>query len=152
MDKLKGYRLLFEIKESKGIDINEQVKRVVSSDSVPSDVLNFISQYKSIPSVETIKYIHESNKSNKLYKRLMNENQSVEDKAIALTNFLTQCTIKLKSLSENTERKEYSSDLNLVVIVDSLNNYYKNNDENAINETFDLVKRTIKSIRGDNNE
>lgn len=149
MDKLHAYKALFEIKSDHSVDIDQytrQLAKMRKDESIPIEVLKFINEYKPLPSFETVNYLHENCKSNRLYRRLVNENQSTEDKVLALTSFLNQCTIKFKSLSENYERKDYIDNLKLLIIIESLQEYFKNGNENAINEAFDLVRKTVKSI------
>lgn len=148
MDKLHAYKALFEIKSEHSIDIDQYTKQLASmkNESIPIDVLKFIDKYKPIPYFETIKYLHENCKSNRLYRRLVNEDQSVENKTVALTSFLNQCIIKLKSISENYVRKDYIDNLKLLIIVESLQEYLKTGNEDAINEAFDLIRQNIKSI------
>ena len=149
MDKLHAYKALFEIKSDYSVDIDQytrQLAKMRKDESIPIEVLKFINEYKPLPSFETVNYLHENCKSNRLYRRLVNENQSTEDKVLALTSFLNQCTIKFKSLSENYERKDYIDNLKLLIIIESVQEYFKNGNENAINEAFDLIRKTVKSI------
>lgn len=149
MDKLHAYKLLFEIQSRNSVSVSNYTKQLASmkkNDSIPFEVLEFINRYIPLPSFETVNYLHENCKSNRLYRRLVKEDQSFDEKLLALTSFLNQCTIKLKSLSENYERKDYIDNLKLLVIVESLQKYFKNDDRDAINEAFDLIRDTVKSI------
>lgn len=157
MDKLHAYKLLFEIQSKHSVDVSRYTKQLASmrkNESISFEVLEFINKYRPLPSFETINYLHENCKSNRLYRRLVKEDQSFDEKMLALTSFLNQCTIKLKSLSENYERKDYIDNLKLLVIVESLQKYFRDNDKDAINEAFDLIRDTVKSISkgGTNNE
>lgn len=149
MDKLHAYKALFEIKSDHSVDIDQytrQLAKMRKDESIPIEVLKFINEYKPLPSFETVNYLHENCKSNRLYRRLVNEDQSVENKTVALTSFLNQCIIKLKSISENYVRKDYIDNLKLLIIVESLQEYLKTGNEDAINEAFDLIRQNIKSI------
>lgn len=149
MDKLHAYKLLFEIKSEYSVNVDTYTKQLASmkkNESIPIEVLGFINKYKPLPSFETVNYLHENCKSNRLYRRLVNEDQTTDEKLLALTGFLNQCSIKLKSLSENCERKDYIDNLKLLIIVESLQDYFKNGNEDAINEAFDLIRQNIKSI------
>ena len=89
MDKLDCYSYLFKIRDEYKVNVNEQIKLIAGKEIVPHSVVKFINEYIPQQSVSTFETIYSKRHKNPLYKNLVNENASVEDKAIALSSLLT---------------------------------------------------------------
>ena len=111
MNKLKCYEYLSKIKDQ-GVSINEHIERIVGEELVPIETLIFINKYYPIDSLKTFEDIHEKRYKNPLYKNLVNENASVEDRAVALSSLLTRTMIRMSKMDEK-KRKDYATEMNI---------------------------------------
>ena len=147
MNKLEGYKKLFEISKIHGINVDEEVKRVVSyeNNDIPNDVLKFIHKYEPQDFLSTYDHIYENRRNNKLYKSLVNENSSISDKAIALSLLLNNCIIKMKSLSESKRQIEYANEMKISDISDALRDYAYGSNE-KLEETFNNIRLKLKIL------
>lgn len=146
--KGRAYALLTEIKEKNNINVSPYIHRVAQSDDVPYDVLVFINRYSPIPQLEVYNHIYENRKRNPLYKNLVNENLSVEERAIALSSLLTQTLIQTKFSvrdKKTEEVKEYADLMNLDMVTEALMQYV-NGDDKLLNETFLDIRDVLKKL------
>jgi len=148
IDKSYAYATLREIKDSKGIDVSKYIHEVASSDSVPYSTIIFMNRHKGLPQLATYNKIYERRRSNPLYKNLVNEKLPIEDKAIALSSFMTQTLIHMKELRNNNQYDEmfdYAEIMNLGLVANALEEYGVG-DTNPLNEAFDQVRQMFKML------
>ena len=148
IDKSYAYATLREIKDSKGIDVSKYVREVASNDSVPYSTIIFMNRHKGFPQLDTYNKIYERRRSNPLYKNLVNEKLPIEDKAIALSSFMTQTLIHMKELRNNNQYDEmfdYAEIMNLGLVANALEEYGVG-DTNPLNEAFDQVRQMFKML------
>ena len=148
IDKSYAYATLREIKDSKGIDVSKYVREVASNDSVPYSTIIFMNRHKGLPQLATYNKIYERRRSNPLYKNLVNEKLPIEDKAIALSSFMTQTLIHMKELRNNNQYDEmfdYAEIMNLGLVANALEEYGVG-DTNPLNEAFDQVRQMFKML------
>lgn len=144
LDKSTAYAKLFSIKENHQVDISKYIKEMAGNDSIPYDVIVFINRYSPLPHFETYNRIYEKRSKNPLYKTLVTENSSIEEKAIALSSFLTQIMISSKSLT-NEDRHMYHDIIDTKSIIESLQSYVSG-DNDKLNETFLMVRDIFKNL------
>lgn len=144
MNKLKCYEYLNRIMEQ-GVPIKEHVERIVGSDTVPVDTIVFIDKYCPLESLNTYRDIHEKRFKNPLYRNLVNESASVEDRAIALSSLLTRAMIRMSNINEKY-RKDYATEMNIKEISEALTLYSYNKDSSKLNEVFDKTRSFIKEL------
>lgn len=146
MDKLEGYKKLFEISKNHAIKIDEEVKSIVAckENTIPNSVLKFIHKYEPQESLSTYDYIYENRRTNKLYKSLVNENSTIQEKSIALSLLLNNCIIKMKSLSENNY-KEYAQEMQITQITEALHDYALGSSE-KVESVFNNVRSKLKIL------
>ena len=147
MDKLEGYKKLFEISKSHKINIDEEVKLIVTNESkdIPNSVLRFIHKYEPLESLSTYDHIYENRRSNKLYKSLVNENSTIQEKSVALSLLLNQCIIKMKSISDSKKFNEYVNEMMIHQITEALNEYASGSNE-KVEEVFNNIRSKIKTL------
>lgn len=146
MKKLEAYKHLSRIKDNAGVNIVKQVKIVSScKGDVPLSVIRFIDNYEAQSSLETFKYIYESRHKNKLYKNLVDESASVNDKLIALSSYQLQCSIKLKTLTES-DKPSYIQDTYLSECSSAINNYYRTGDNNCVTDMHNKLRSRFKEL------
>lgn len=144
MNKLRCYDYLSKIKDT-GVSITEHLERVVGDESVPLDTLVFIDSYFPLDSVQTYRDIHEKRYNNPLYKNLVNENSSSEDRAVALSSLMTRIMIRMTRMDEK-RRKEYASEMHVREISDALNEYSYNKNSDKLNEVFNNTRSILKKL------
>lgn len=146
MNKLKCYEYLSKIKDKdQNASIKEHLEKIVGEDKVPIETMIFIDSYYPIDSIRTFKDIHDKRHKNPLYKNLVNENASVEDKAIALSSLLTRAMIRMSSIDER-HRKDYSSEMKIKEISEALNSYSYSKDVSKLNKVFNNTRSVIKRL------
>ena len=146
MDKFEGYKYLSKINRDYNVDISEQVKNIAGKKEVPQSVISFINKYIPRDSTTTLNMIYEKRYKNPLYKSLVNEDSKIEDKAIALSSYLTQAMIGLSKITDESSKSVYCEDLMINDIINSLAKY-SCGDSSMLSETFSRVRRSIKSIK-----
>lgn len=145
MRKLEAYKHLSKIKD-KGVNIVEQIKIVSSCKyEVPLSVIKFIDEYDKQSSLETYNYIYESRHKNKLYKGIVNENASPDDKLIALSSYVLQCSIKMKSLNES-QKNNYIQDTYLNECSNAISKYYETSNYNYILDMHNKLRSRFKEL------
>lgn len=144
MDKFKCYHYLLEIKKTKNVDINEQIKLIAGKEDVPLSVVKFINEYIPQQQIITLEHIHSKRHKNPLYKNLVNENSTVEDKAIALSSLLTQTMIGLKNIDDDN-KQDYCKTMMVEEILKAIDSY-STGDTNKLLEVSNNIRNKIKEI------
>lgn len=144
MNKLKCYSYLSKIND-KGIPIKEHLEKIVGTDIVPVETIVFINKYYPIDSLKTYEDIYDKRYKNPLYKNLVNEKLSCEDKAVALSSLLTRAMIRMSKMEEKS-RKDYATEMNIDKISEALNLYSYNKDSSKLNEVFNNTRSLIKEL------
>lgn len=150
LDKTSAYAYLNKIK-SEGINTSQYMRKVASSDTVPTDVLIFINKHIGLPQLFTYNEIYHKRigpNKNPLYKNIMSENLDDENKAIALSSILTQTFIHTRQLVKENKQddvKEYAELMNVAAITEALNDYANGNAE-KLNEVFSEIRTVFKEL------
>jgi len=90
--------------EDKGININQQIHKLLISKDIPVDVLQFIAAnrgFEAIDFYEMLRKKHNKNKS-PLYTNLLKGQEDPEELAITLACLLTQVVLYSKKLENST--------------------------------------------------
>lgn len=144
MNKLKCYEYLSKIND-KGISVKEHLEVLVNSDTTPVSTLKFINKHFPVDSIQTFEDIHDKRYKNPLYKNLVNENSTIEDKAIALSSLLTRAMIRMSRMDEK-KRKDYATEMKVREISEALTQYSYNKDSTKLNEVFNNTRSIIKQL------
>lgn len=148
LDKNLAYSYLNKIKKE-NVNVSQYMKMVASSEAVPYDVMVFINRYVGLPQLATYNEIYDRRRKNPLYKNLVNENLSDEDKAIALSSLLTQTFIHTKQLVKEGKQEDvkiYSEIMNMTAITEALCEYSLHNNAEKMNEIFLGIRDVFKSL------
>lgn len=150
VDKTRAYAYLNQIKtESKGkINVSPYMHKVAESTEVPTDVLIFINKHVGLPQLFTYNEIYDRRRNNPLYKNLVNENLDDENKAIALSSFLTQIFIHSKQLvkeGKHDDALEYAEIMNVKEVTEALTRYAAG-DPKKMNEIFQDIRKVFKYL------
>lgn len=146
IDKNSIYSKLKDIKENNpevGTKVSECLKKVVSSQSVPFDVILFVNKYSPIDQFYTYNKIYENRHKNPLYKNLVNENLPVEEKAIAVSSFITQVMIRCKE--EKDDISDYCDMMNIDFVLEALRDY-SHGDNTKLDEVFYMIRDVLKAV------
>ena len=147
MTKEKVLIELTEIKK-KGINISEEMRRVLVNDEIKYETIIFINKYRPIDELFTYNKIYEKRKNNPLFKNLVNENLPVEEKAIALSSFQTQALIRIKELKKqgkDAEAKIYGETMQIDDVSNALSEYARGNTE-LVEKISIEIRDTFKKL------
>ena len=86
---------LYEIEESEGIKLGREVQKVIRNEIIPIEVIKLINKYDKnfLKIYDTYNVIYMSRNKNPLFRNLKNKNLSIEEKAVALSSFVTKIFI-----------------------------------------------------------
>jgi hypothetical protein len=149
MNKIECYKFLYDINRSKNVDISEQVRAVAGiSSEVPESVVTFINRYVPQPQLNTFNIIHEKRHKNPLYKSLVDENLSDEDKAVSIASLLTQSMIGMRGISDLSLKESYSNEMMIVPLSEALADYSIGNCD-KLHSVFNKVRNKFKMLYSD---
>lgn len=110
--------------EDSGIDINQPMKRLVTSREIPMDVLKFILEHRGIEVAnfyEMLRKKHNQNKS-PLYHNIVKDITDPDDIIVTLACLLMQITLYSNKLTTNKEI--FQREIRAEEITRVLNDYY----------------------------
>lgn len=142
--KSTAYAKLAEIKEE-GIETSKYVRMLANSDSVPYDVLVFVNRYKPLDQLCIYNHVYENRRNNPLYKNIVNESASVEDKALAMSSLVTQTLIKCKTMDESS-KQELIGIMNIDIILEALHSYMVDGNSQKLQETALGIRDVFKRL------
>jgi hypothetical protein len=128
--------------EGRGIDIDNQMKKLITSKEIPADVLKFILDNRGIEVAnfyEMLRKKHNQKKS-PLYYNIVKEIEDPEEVITTLACLLVQVTLYSKKLSTNKEI--FQREVRAEEITRVLNNYYSTG-------SFDQCLALLKLLKSD---
>ena len=140
------YKMLLDIK-AKGINIEEQLKEVVKSPTVPKNVIRFISENTDLKILQFYEVLRKQNnkKNSKLYINIMKGLEDPTELLITLSSLITRIFIFSKTL-DNSEKKMFFENVNLQKIINAQQSYLINYDISECVECLNAIKRDIKLL------
>jgi hypothetical protein len=129
--------------EDKGIDINKQMRRLVTSKDIPLDVLKFILDNRGIEVAnfyEMLRKKHNQKKS-PLYYNIVKEVSDVDDIITTLTCLLVQISLYSKKL--NTNKEVFQREIRAEEITRVLNTYYSTGELEQCLALLKLLKADL---------
>lgn len=123
--------------EDQGININEQMKKLLISKEIPLDVLKFISDNKGIEVSNFYEMLRKkyNQKKSPLYLNIVKEIEDPEEVITTLACLLVQITLYSNKLLSNKER--FQREVRAEEITRVLNNYYSTG---ALDQCLALIK------------
>ena len=129
--------------EDKGIDINNPMKRLITSKDIPLDVLKFILKHRGIEVAnfyEMLRKKHNQKKS-PLYYNIVKEVTDTDELITTLTCLLVQISLYSKKLETNKEI--FQREVRAEEITRVLNNYYKTGELDQCLTLLKLLKTDL---------
>lgn len=142
--KSTAYAKLASIK-NEGIDTSRYIRLLAGEEFVPYDVLVFINKYSPLDQLSVYNHIYENRKKNPLYKNIVNENASLDDKVLALSSILTQTIITCKKVDE-ASKQEYYKIMNVDKILEALEEYTLRNNPDKLIEVSEGIRSIFKKL------
>ena len=145
----EAYNILYDIRDNEGINIDRQVSNIELCKRVPLEVLIFINKYRPIEQLSTYNHIYNNRRKNPLYHNLVNENLPLEEKALALSSYVTQVLIKSKELVKNGRLQDSSDYLKFTQIdkvLSALSDYAVNDNSVELNKVFFMIRDIFKNL------
>ena len=128
--------------EDHGVNIDNQMKRLLTSKEIPMDILKFILEYRGIEVAnfyEMLRKKHNQKKS-PLYHNIVKDITDVDEIITTLACLLVQITLYSKKLQSN--RDIFQREVRAEEITRVLNSYYNTGD-------FDQCIALIKLLKAD---
>ena len=138
------YLLLAEINE-KGIDTSTQIKSLMSSTSIPLDVIKFINDNRQLDLTNFYEKIRKSynNKKSKLYINIVKEVENPQEVLTTLSSLLTQILLFTKSADDKQMFMRHSRAQEISQV---LNNYFKDYNLTNCVKLLRLIKADLKAL------
>lgn len=138
------YLLLAEINE-KGIDTSAQIKNLMSSTSIPIDVIKFINDNRQLDLTGFYEKIRKSynNKKSKLYINIVKEVENPQEVLTTLSSLLTQILLFTKSVDDKQMFMRHSRAQEISHV---LNNYFKDYNLTNCVKLLRLIKADLKAL------
>ncbi len=146
IDRQECYTLLFDM-QSKGINIEEPLKKLVQSKDVHLDVIRFINNNRDLDITRFYNNLRKQNntKKSRLYLQIMKEEEKEEELIKTASSFITHSFIFSESLEETTRRKFFKS-IRLETLVDSIKKYITEYNIQPIKDILKIIKIDIKIL------
>ena len=138
------YLLLAEINE-KGIDTSAQIKSLMSSTSIPLDVIKFLNDNRQLDLTSFYEKIRKSynNKKSKLYINIVKEVENPQDVLTTLSSLLTQILLFTKSADDKQMFMRHSRAQEISQV---LHNYFKDYNLTDCVKLLRLIKADLKAL------
>ena len=129
--------------EDRGIDINNQMKKLLTSKELPIDVLKFIAQNRGMEVIDFYEMLRKkyNQKKSPLYKNIIKEIDDPEEVITTLACLLVQITLYSNKLEQN--RELFQREIRAEEITRVLNNYYNTGTLDACISLIKLLKSDL---------
>jgi hypothetical protein len=135
MTKEEAYSKLFELSNN-GIDINEQITELAISNEVPESVINFLNDQSS----NYLEFLDDL-RDKKFYKTLTESSDPME-LSKALSSMITHTLIEMQNHPD--KKSVIKNNLNIAEILESLNDYILNNNEEKLMTTVRSITKLLR--------
>ena len=139
---------LYEIEESEGIKLGREVQKVIRNEIIPIEVIKLINKYDKnfLKIYDTYNVIYMSRNKNPLFRNLKNKNLSIEEKAVALSSFVTKIFISCTKIDDVNEKLLYTKAMDLPGILNALSIYSNNKDDSLLLDYFNQINELINIL------
>ena len=139
---------LYEIEESEGIKLGREVQKVIRNEIIPIEVIKLINKYDKnfLKIYDTYNVIYMSRNKNPLFRNLKNKNLSIEEKAVALSSFVTKIFISCTKIEDVNEKLLYTKAMDLPGILNALSIYSNNKDDSLLLDYFNQINELINIL------
>lgn len=129
--------------EDRGINVNDQMKKLLSSKELPIEVLKFISKNRGIEVIDFYEMLRKkyNQKKSPLYKNIIKEIEDPEEVITTLACLLVQITLYSNKLTTN--RELFQREVRAEEITRVLNNYYNTGSLDACIALIKLLKSDL---------
>ena len=136
--------LLSELKND-GVDVTDQMKKVVSSPTVPLDVLKYINDNRELSVTDFYRHIRKNynNKKSKLYKNIVGEIKNPNDVLTTLASFALQTLLYSEKVDNKQRFLKYAR---FEEVSRCLHNYAETYDIVTCQKLLYLIKSDLKAV------
>lgn len=130
--------------EDKGLNINDQMRKLIVSKEPPLDVLKFIVDNRGVEANHFYEHLRKNNNEKKspLYKNIVKEISEPEEVITTLTCFLTQTTLYGNKLPEDT-RSDFFKEVRAEEVSRVLHQYFMDGSYTSCIALIKLIKADI---------
>lgn len=135
--------------EKAGIKVDDQIRKVLTSKTIPLETLQFISTNQGLEAVkfyEMIRRNHNQKKS-KLYTSILSGSRSEEDLVTTLTSFLQQIALYSRKLKD-TEKILFLKEIRAEEVSRVLHQYFKDGNYETCNSLINAIKCDLLVLEG----
>lgn len=147
LNKHDCYKILIELRDKQGINIDTELTQVLSDDIIPKVVIDYLKSMQSNPVIEF--YLRLNNKAHKIIKQTLTcLNQPISIYIKIATSLITQAVITLEHDFKNdiVGQNNFIQCLELANLSAGLNNYFSNGDSTLLITTVNNIRMDIKLI------
>lgn len=145
--------ILLTYMQKEGIDVNNQLKKVVTSPAIPLDVLKFINDNRQLDVAkfyERLRKNYNSKKSN-LYINIVKEIEEPFEIITTLSSLLLQISLFSKHVEKNNQSLFFKA-VRASEIANVLKSYYNNYDITEALTLLRLIKCDLKAFESIKNK
>ncbi len=142
INKAYIYEQLNYIHTHKGIDVQPYINMMIGKNEIPYEVIVFVNKHIPIESLSTYNAIYNKRKNSPLFRNIVNPELPIEEKAIVLSSLLTQSLIGAK----HAKKENFIDSVNVEIIFKALQKYIYDNDENAVNDSFEVYQIIFQTL------
>ena len=138
--------LLTEMQEQ-GIDVTQQLRKVIMAKEFPLDVLKFINDNRQLDVAKFYERIRKNynNKRSDLYHNIVKEIEDHQEVLTTLSAFALQVILYSKHVSEENKQLFFKH-VRAEEVTRVLNNYYKDYDLTSALKLLRLIKSDLKAF------
>lgn len=133
-----------------GINSDKYIRELAVSQTIPTDVLEFIARNKGLEAVnfyEMLRKKHNQNKS-PIYTNILKGDDAKQDKITTLVCLLTQIVLYSNKLEALSAKDQFLKEVRAEEITRVLNDYFSSGNVSGINTLLDLIKIDLLVLEG----
>ena len=139
------YSLLDQIHVDSNIDVSDYVSMIAGNNEIPYEAIVFINSHIPLEQFTTYNAIYDKRNNSRLFRNIVKDDLSVADKAIVLSSILNQSLISIKH-DNNINKQQLISAVNIDVILNAINQYMFEGNEEIINNVFNMFRTIFKTL------
>ena len=150
LSTIEAKNILNDISKKENMNVDKQIDDIDYFGCVTQSVLLFINKYRPLEQLATYNHIYNNRRKNPLYRNLVNEHLPIEERAVALSSYVTQVLIHSKNLIRDNKEEDseyYLKEIShLDVVTNALMRYAKYNDVDELNRVFMMIRDVFKNL------
>lgn len=139
------YKMLHQISEEQSIDVGKYISMTVGCNDIPYEAIVFVNKYTPLDQLSTYNAIYEKRNKSRLFRNIVKDNLSIEDKAVVLSSILNQSLINIKH-RDALPREDLVNAVNVELILNALNRYMFESYDEDVADCFEMFRIIFKTL------